>query len=115
MTILDILSEYGSSILFVLIFAAIVVLLIYKKQYAILDKIVFSLVTEAEKKYGGGTGAAKLAAVVEWVYPKIPAVVRFFITSDELMELIENILTEAKKKWDSNPKLSAYITSTESK
>jgi hypothetical protein len=106
---IEFVTKYWSSLLLLVILAVIVIVLIYKKQYAILGKIVFSLVTEAEKKFGGGTGTAKFAAVVDWIYPKIPAVVRFFITSKQLTKLIEDGLTEAKKKWESNPQLSAYI------
>jgi hypothetical protein len=90
--------------------------LIAKKQYAILDKIIFSLVTEAEKKYdGGGTGAAKLAAVIEWLYPKIPAVIRLFITSAQLEKLIDHVLIEARERWNKNPNLAAYINGADMK
>lgn len=105
MDILNFLLVNWDSVLVVLLFAAVLILLIAKKQYAILDKIVFSLVTEAEKKYGGGTGAAKLAAVIEQPYPKIPAV--------QLEKLIERVLTDAKERWEKNSKLSAYITDTQ--
>ena len=38
-------------------------------------KMLDCLVTEAEKEYGSGTGALKLASVVEKVYPKLPAII----------------------------------------
>jgi hypothetical protein len=70
---------------------------------------VFALVTEAEKQYGTGTGAMKLAAVIDWVYPKIPALIRLFITAAQLTALIEKVLAEAQDKWKKNPNISAYI------
>ncbi|GHU56991.1 hypothetical protein AGMMS49975_21520 [Clostridia bacterium] len=87
------------------------IVLISKKQYTILDKIVLTLVVEAEKKYGAGTGAVKLAAVVDWLYPKIPAIIRLFITEKQIEQQIERVLTEAQKKWESNPNISTYIKS----
>lgn len=96
MDILNFLLANWDSVIVVLLFAAVLITLIAKKQYAILDKIVFSLVTEAEKKYGGGTGAAKLAAVIEQLYPKIPAVIRLFISAAQIEKLIERVLADAK-------------------
>ena len=111
MDILNFLLAHWDSVLVVLLFVAVLIILIAKKQYAILDKIVFSLVTEAERKYGGGgTGAAKLAAVIEQLYPKIPAVIRLFISAAQIEKLIERVLADAKERWEKNPKLSAYIS-----
>ena len=109
MNVLVFLLANWDSVLVVLVFAAVLVTLIAKKQYAVLDQIVFSLVTEAEKKYGGGTGAVKLASVIEQLYPKIPAVIRMFISVQQIEKLIERVLADAKERWESNPNLSAYI------
>lgn len=109
MSILKFLLFNWDSVLVIVVAGAVVLVLIAKKQCAILDKIVFSLVTEAENKYGSGTGAAKIAAVIEWLYPKIPAVIRLFITTAWLDKLINHALTKAKIKWKNNPDLAAYI------
>lgn len=110
MDILNFLLANWDSVLVALVFLAVLIILIAKKQYAILDKIVFSLVTEAEKKYGGGTGAVKLAAVIEQLYPKIPAVIRLFVSAKQIEKMIERVLAEAKERWKENPSLSAYIS-----
>ncbi len=110
MGVINFLVQNWDSVLVVLLAAAVIIFLIAKRQYAILDKIIFSLVTEAEKKFGGGTGAAKLAAVIDWVYPKIPAVIRLFISEAQLKKLIERVLADAKEQWEKNPHLSAYIS-----
>ncbi|GHU95023.1 hypothetical protein FACS1894208_07110 [Clostridia bacterium] len=109
MNILKFLLSNWDSILVVVAAAAGVIALIAQKQYAILDKIAFSLVTEAEKKYGGGTGAAKFAAVIEWLYPKIPALIRLFVTSKQLEGIIERVLSDAQKRWANSPYLAAYV------
>lgn len=113
MNILNFLLQNWDSVLVVIAAVAGVIVLIAKKQYTVLDKIILTLVTEAEKKYGGGTGAVKLAAVIEWLYPKIPAVIRLFLSSAQLEKLIERVLTEAKERWEKNPNLAAYIGNTD--
>ncbi len=113
MDVLNFLLQNWDSVLVVVLLIAVIIVLIAKRQYAILDKIIFSLVTEAEKKFGGGTGAAKLAAVIEWVYPKIPAVIRLFISEAQLEKLIERVLADAKERWEKNPHLSAYISDSQ--
>lgn len=78
---------------------------IYRKDYNIVKKMIFSLVTEAEKAYGGGTGVLKLASVITAIYPKLPKLFKVLVTEKKLVQIIEDVLSEAKKKWDSNKKL----------
>ncbi len=78
---------------------------IYKKDYAIVKKQIFSLVTEAEQAYGTGTGILKLSTVITVLYPKLPKMFKMFVTEKKLTEIIEAVLSEAKKKWAENPKL----------
>ncbi len=113
MGIINFLAQNWDSVLVVAAAVGLTAVLIAKKQYAVLGKIVFSLVTEAEKKYGGGTGAAKLAAVIEGLYPKIPAVIRLFLSAAQIEKLIERVLADAKERWEKNPHLSAYISGSE--
>lgn len=105
MSILNFLLANWDSILVVVIVIAAVVFLIVKKQWGLLDKMLFALVTWAEREYGGGTGNLKLAAVIEKIYPHIPAIVRLFVSTATLEALVERALAEAKKQWDQNPAL----------
>lgn len=105
MSILNFLAANWDSVAVVVVVIAAVVFLIVKKQWGLLDKMLFALVTWAEREYGGGTGNLKLAAVIEKVYPHIPAVIRLFISTATLEEMIEKALAEAKKRWDQNPAL----------
>ena len=105
MNILNFLLANWDSVLVVVIVIAAVVFLIVKKQWALLDKMLFALVTWAEREYGGGTGNLKLAAVIEKIYPHIPAIIRLFVSTATLEALIEKALAEAKKRWDVNPAL----------
>lgn len=105
MSIINFLVANWDSVLIVAVVIAFVVFLIVKKQWAVLDKMLFALVTWAEREYGGGTGNLKLAAVIEKIYPRIPAVIRFFISTDALVRLIEKALEQAKLQWGQNPAL----------
>ena len=105
MNILNFLLANLGSVLVVATVIAAVVFLIVKKQWELLDKIIFALVTWAEREYGSGTGKLKLAAVIEKLYPHIPAIVRMFVSTATIEALIEKALAEAKKRWVQNPTL----------
>lgn len=105
MSILNFLAANWDSVLVVAVVIAIVTFLIVKKQWGVLDKMLFALVTWAEREYGGGTGNLKLAAVIEKIYPRIPAVIRLFLSPDALVRLIEKALEQAKLQWGQNPAL----------
>ncbi len=100
------LRDNWDSALIVVFVAVVIITLIAKKQWGLLGKILFGLVTCAEREFGGnGTGALKLAAVVEKVYPLIPSIIRVFITEGMLIKAIEGALELAKLQWEKNPKL----------
>jgi hypothetical protein len=105
MSIINFLVTNWDSVLIVAVVITGVVFLIVKKQWAVLDKMLFALVTWAEREYGGGTGNLKLAAVIEKIYPRIPAVIRLFMSPTALVRLIEKALEQAKLQWGQNPAL----------
>lgn len=105
MQIIEFIISHWSDILLIVSAVITLVYAIYKKDLSLVRPQLFSLVTEAEKAYGGGTGVLKLASVVAAIYPKLPKLVKVFITERKLVQLIEDALTEAKKKWASNAKL----------
>jgi hypothetical protein len=105
MTILEFLLANWDSALIVLAALALIAALIARKEYALLDKMLFALVTWAEREFGGGTGSLKLAVVLEKVYPHIPLIVRLFVSSAKLEEMINAALAAAKAKWAANPRL----------
>jgi hypothetical protein len=105
MAILQFLMANWDSVAVVILVAAVIIFLIVKKQWGLLDKILFALVTWAEREYGGGTGQLKLAEVIKAAYPNIPAIIRLFLTADMLVKLIEKALAQAKLRWEQNPAL----------
>lgn len=109
MNILTFLAKNWDSVLVVVAFLAVVVVLIKRGETKILKQILFNLVTQAEKQFGSGTGSLKYAAVADWIYQRIPAVLKLLFTSSDIEKMIEAALEEAKKAWGANENLKGYI------
>ena len=109
MNVLTFLAKNWDSVLVVVAFLALVVVLIKRGETKILKQILFNLVTQAEKQFGSGTGSLKYAAVADWIYQRIPAVLKLLFTSSDIEKMIEGALEEAKKAWGANENLKGYI------
>jgi len=109
MNVVNFILAHWDSVIAVLVLAAGVLFLYKRGETQILDRILFGLVTKAEREYGGGTGELKKAAVIEWAYDKIPVVLKLLITRRGLERMIDNVLAYAKTKWAANPSLRGYI------
>ena len=109
MNVLTFLAKNWDSVLVVVAFLAVVVVLIKRGDTKILKQILFNLVTQAEKQFGSGTGSLKYAAVADWIYQRIPAVLKLLFTSSDIEKMIEDVLEEAKKAWGANENLKGYI------
>lgn len=109
MNVLTFLAKNWDSVLVVVAFLALVVVLIKRSETKILKQILFNLVTQAEKQFGSGTGSLKYAAVADWIYQRIPAVLKLLFTSSDIEKMIEAALEEAKKAWGANENLKGYI------
>ena len=109
MNVLTFLAKNWDSVLVVVAFLALVVVLIKRGETKILKQILFNLVTQAEKQFGSGTGSLKYAAVADWIYQRIPAVLKLLFTSSDIEKMIEAALEKAKKAWGANENLKGYI------
>lgn len=105
MNVMQFLATNWDSVLVVIAFIVICLVLLKRGEIATLNKILFALVTQAEKEFGGETGRLKLSTVVDMLYQRIPAILKFLFTEKELIKMVEDALTAAKKQWASNPKL----------
>lgn len=105
MEVLNLIVSNIDNIVACILMIAIVVTLIKKGETEILKEILFSLITKAEEEFGSGTGKLKYATVVDWLYERIPAIIKPLFTSKDLETLIETALAEAKEKWAKNPNL----------
>lgn len=112
MNIIQFLFANWDSVLVVLAFLALIVVLVKRGETKALNKVLFGLVTQAEKQFGGGTGKLKLAAVSDWIYQRIPAVLKLLFSEKDIESMIETALDEAKKAWGNNENIAAYIEPT---
>ena len=109
MNLLEFLMQNWDSVLVVIGFIVLCLVLIKRGETATLNKILFALVTQAEKELGGGTGKLKLSTVVDALYQRIPAILKFLFTEKELEQMVEDARAAAKKLWGSNEALSEYV------
>ena len=109
MAIIEFMAANWDSILAVLLACIALGILYFRGQKKIVYKILYSLITEAEKHYGGGTGELKQAYVIERVYKSLPTVLKSVISADRLGKWVDDALDAAKEKWGKNGNVSNYI------
>ncbi len=109
MEIMKFLVANWDSVLVIVGFLALVAVLIKRGETKILKNILFKLVTQAEREFGSGTGTLKYAAVSDWLYQRMPAVLKFLFTEKDIDNMIEAVLAEAKEKWGTNDNVKQYI------
>lgn len=105
---MNFITTYWSSILVVLLML-IGLLFIYKKgKKEFVRQVVLSLVVQAEKSLGSGTGELKYAMVVENVYKVLPFILKLLITKTELDKLIEDSVQYLKQYLSKDKDLLGY-------
>ena len=109
MELLNFILENWDSILGALAIIIVAVLAVVKQEKAVIFKMLYALVTEAEKQYGSGTGELKLSSVIAQIYEKAPAAVKVIPVST-LQSWVEEALETAKEKWAKNSNVATYIT-----
>jgi hypothetical protein len=97
-----------SSILVVLLFV-IGLLFFYKRgKKEFVRQVVLSLVVQAEKALGGGTGELKYAMVVEELYKALPLILTMLISKKELDNMIEGSVQYLKEYLKKDKDLLGY-------
>ena len=105
---LNFIKIYWSSIFLVIVFV-LGLLWFYKNgKKDFVKKVVYSLVVQAEKALGSGTGELKYAMVVESMYQVLPTVLRLLITQKELDTLIEDGVQKLKEFLSKDKDLLGY-------
>ena len=113
MSFVEFFTANWDSILAALVVIIVAVVAVVKQEKAVIFKMLFSLITEAEKQYGSGTGELKLSSVVSQLYAKLPAAATI-IPVGTVEKWVEDALAQAKEKWAKNDKVANYIAPTES-
>ena len=109
MNVIKAIIQNWDIITLVIAVLTVIAIFAFKGNKGIIMRILYAAVTQAEKEFGAGTGALKLATVIEWVYPKLPAFIKLFVTAQTLTKWIEIVLAEAKRTWENNSSVAAYI------
>ena len=112
MNVINFLLQNWDFILLIIAAVASIVFAIFKGNKTVIMRMLYSLVTEAEAIYGGGTGSLKLASVIDSIYPRLPAVIKLFITDATLVKWVEEALAAAKEAWQKNAALAEYVNNT---
>lgn len=99
---IEFLMNNWDSVLVVVLFILFLLYLIKKGATRQVNQILFYLVIEAEATFGGGTGQLKYAAVVTWLYEKLPTIVKILFTEKQIDLLIENAVLKMKKYLETN-------------
>lgn len=76
-----------------------------------LQQAIFGWVTDAEQNLGGGTGKLKSSKVAAKIYENIPDDLKPLFTPQEIQDMIDTVLKDAKKYWEKNDKAREYIES----
>ena len=71
----------------------------------LLAQVTLALFTEAERKFGDGTGKLKMSYVLERFLALLPDWVQELIDPVWLADKLEMLLLEAKEEWQKNYKL----------
>lgn len=105
---LEFIKTNLDSILVVLVFI-IGLLFLYKRgKKEFVRQAVLSLVVQAEKALGSGTGELKYAMVVENVYKMLPGILTMLISKKELDALIEDGVEYLKEYLEQGKDLLSY-------
>lgn len=100
-------NNYPSII--VIILFVIGMLLLYKNSKKdVVRKILLSLVVQAEKALGSGTGELKYAWVVDNFYDKMPGIIKMLFTKKEIDTMIEEGVQKLKDILASGVTLNSY-------
>lgn len=110
---IDFLTSNWDSVLVVILFLLLIVYLIKRGATKQVNEILFYLVTEAEATFGSGTGELKYAAVVAWLYEKLPTIIKILFTEKQIDNLIENAVSRMKEYLATNEKAKLLILSPE--
>lgn len=105
---LDFIKLNISSILVVLLFIIGLLFLYRKNKKEFVRQVVLSLVVQAEKALGSGTGELKYAMVVENVYKVLPYILTLLISKKELDNMIESSVQYLKEYLKKDKDLLGY-------
>lgn len=112
MNVLNFIFTNWDFILLIVAAVAAVLYFSFTGNKSVVMKMLYALVTEAERELGGGTGSLKLATVIAKIYPKLPAIIKLFVNDETITKWVEEALEDAKEAWYRNTAIAGYIEKT---
>lgn len=106
--IIDFLRVYWMDILIIVFFALGVLALIKSGNIKKIKELCFYLVCKAEQEFGSGTGQAKFAAAISWLYERLPFIIRWLFTREQLEAYIEEAVGRLKEMLENDINLLSY-------
>lgn len=104
----EFISNHWIDILGILV-AIVVLAILYKRgRKETIKAIVLSLVVQAEKALGSGTGELKYSMVIDTLYSKLPFYVRFLFTRKDIDNYIEECVDRLKILLSDGTTLNSY-------
>ena len=91
------------------VIVAVCIILLQTKYKAYAAQVLFYLVTQAEREFGGGTGQLKYAAVFTWLYEQLPTMAKFILPKKTVEALIEAAVAKMKEYLADNSKASELV------
>ena len=96
------------NILVILILVTLIIILYKHNKKETVRKIILSLVVQAEKVLGSGTGELKYAYVIDKFYSSLPGIIRLLYTKKEIDSFIEEGVTKLKELISKGVNLNSY-------
>lgn len=105
---LQFIQNNYTSIIVTILFVVGMLLLYKNNKKDIVRKILLSLVVQAEKALGSGTGELKYAWVVDNFYNRMPGIIKLLFTKKEIDTMIEQSVQKLKEVLASGVTLNSY-------
>ena len=98
----DFILNQWPNIALVMAFITVCLILVKRGYGYYVGEMLFYLVTEAEAKFGSGTGELKYAAVTTWLYEKLPTLAKFLFTRKQIDQMIEAAVDRLREYLEKN-------------
>lgn len=102
------ITNNWQSILVILILAVVLLLLYKFNKREIVRRIVLSLIVQAEKALGSGTGELKYAYVIDKFYTSLPGIIKILYTKKEIDAFITEGVDKLKELISKGINLNSY-------
>ena len=109
MELIELIIGHWDSILLAAALVAVILVPLFCGKKKTVCRMLYALVTEAEKNFGSGTGALKFSYVLEKLYAALPAFFKIVIPFPVLQKWIEEALASAKEEWAKEAGVELYI------